>query len=170
MPVLRRIMWSDGQPSRDAKDFSVMDDDRAVGRIYRTTNPRGEGYAWFIHGSSRHGFAPTREERRMESDHRWQTEKPAGRRSAQRKNRTVGARGMTVSASAPPHDHRQCKEQRDPCKNKERFVGAVLALRRIRQIVDILKSPLQFDSPAQPIGTQRRWLCPQSVSSKAELT
>jgi hypothetical protein len=76
MPVLRRIMWSDGQPSRDAKDFSVMDDDRAVGRIYRTTNPRGEGYAWFIHGSSRHGFAPTREERRMESGHRWQSGPP----------------------------------------------------------------------------------------------
>jgi hypothetical protein len=40
----------------------VRENDRDVGRIYHTTGgARGDGYAWFIYGSSRSGFAPTRE-------------------------------------------------------------------------------------------------------------
>jgi hypothetical protein len=61
--VLRRIIWSDGQPSLDPEDFSVRENDRDVGRIYRTTGgARGSGYAWFIYGSSRSGFAATLED------------------------------------------------------------------------------------------------------------
>jgi hypothetical protein len=60
--ILSRIIWADGQPSLDPEDYSVRDGDRAVGRIYHTTGgARGDGYAWFIYGSSRSGFAPTRE-------------------------------------------------------------------------------------------------------------
>ena len=82
MPVLRRIIWSDDQPSRDPEDFNVMDGEQALGRIYGTTDPRGEGYAWLIYGASRHGFAPTRDEAAAEwkaAYERWQTEKSAGR-------------------------------------------------------------------------------------------
>jgi hypothetical protein len=58
--VLRRIIWSDGQPSLDPEDYSVREGDRAVGRIYHTTGgTRGEGFAWFIYGSSQSGFAAT---------------------------------------------------------------------------------------------------------------
>ena len=60
--VLRRIIWSDGQPSHEPEDYSVRENDRAVGCIYHTTGgARGSGYAWFIYGSSTSGFAPTRE-------------------------------------------------------------------------------------------------------------
>jgi hypothetical protein len=60
--ILRRIIWADGQPSLDLEDYSVRENDRDVGRIYHTTGgARGDGYAWFIYGSSRSGFAPTRE-------------------------------------------------------------------------------------------------------------
>jgi hypothetical protein len=60
--TLRRIIWADGQPS-DKDDFSVRADGRDVGRIYRTDGGfRGEGYAWFIYGSSRNGFAQTRDQ------------------------------------------------------------------------------------------------------------
>ena len=62
--VLRRIQWSDGSYSRDLEDYSVCDDDEAVGRIYRNSTPQGDGYAWFIYGSSAHGFAETLEEAR----------------------------------------------------------------------------------------------------------
>ena len=58
---LRRIIWNDAQPSVDPEDFSVVDNEVVVGRICRTTGgARGEGYAWFIYGSSRQGLAPTR--------------------------------------------------------------------------------------------------------------
>jgi hypothetical protein len=58
--ILRRIIWPDGQPSHDPEDYGVREDDRDVGRIYLTTGgARGDGYAWFIYGSSRAGFAAT---------------------------------------------------------------------------------------------------------------
>jgi hypothetical protein len=57
--TLRRIVWGDGQPGLDPEDYSVRDGGRGVGRIYRSTGgARGSGYAWFIYGSSRSGFAP----------------------------------------------------------------------------------------------------------------
>jgi hypothetical protein len=59
----RRIIWADGQPSHDPEDFSVLDGDRAVGRIYHTTGGfRGDGFGWFVYGSSRKGFAQTRDQ------------------------------------------------------------------------------------------------------------
>jgi hypothetical protein len=80
MPVLRRIIRSDGQPSRDPEDYSVHDDaDRAVGRIYHTTGgTRGDGYACFIYGSPRSGFAPTRDQAAADwktAYERWQRQK-----------------------------------------------------------------------------------------------
>jgi hypothetical protein len=58
--MLRRIIWPDGQPSLDPEDYSVREDDRDVGRIYRTTGgARGSGYAWFVYGTSRARFAAT---------------------------------------------------------------------------------------------------------------
>ena len=58
--VLRRITWDDGKPSLDPEDYSVREGSRAVGRIYHTTGgARGSGYAWFVYGSSRSGFAAT---------------------------------------------------------------------------------------------------------------
>jgi hypothetical protein len=58
--TLRRIIWDDGQPSLDREDYSVRQDGRDVGRIYRTTGgARGSGYAWFIYGTNRAGFAAT---------------------------------------------------------------------------------------------------------------
>jgi hypothetical protein len=79
MPVLRSIVRSAGQPSRDPEDFSVLIDDRAVGRIHHTTGgARGDGYAWFIYGSPRSGFATTRDQAATEwkaAFERWQGEK-----------------------------------------------------------------------------------------------
>jgi hypothetical protein len=60
--TLRRIIWADGQPSLDPEDYSVREGGRAVCRIYHTTGgARGSGFAWFIYGSSRSGFAATLE-------------------------------------------------------------------------------------------------------------
>jgi hypothetical protein len=60
MLSLRRIIWDDGRPSLDPEDFSVRQGGRDVGRIYHTSGgARGSGYAWFIYGTSRAGFAAT---------------------------------------------------------------------------------------------------------------
>ena len=60
--TLRCIVWADGQQSLDREDFCVRNCERAVGRVYHTAGgARGDGYAWFIYGSSRNGFAQTRE-------------------------------------------------------------------------------------------------------------
>jgi hypothetical protein len=71
--TLRRIIWA------DPEDFSVREGDRAVGRIYHTTGgERGGGYAWFIFGNSRAGFAETLDEAKAEwkgAYTRWQTER-----------------------------------------------------------------------------------------------
>jgi hypothetical protein len=79
MPVLHRIIWSDGQPSFDPEDFSVLVDHRAVGRIYHTTGgARGDGYAWLIYGSPRSGFASTRDPATVEWEaayERWQRQR-----------------------------------------------------------------------------------------------
>jgi hypothetical protein len=58
--TLRRITWEDGQPSLDPEDYSVRQGGRDVGRVYYTTSGAcGSGYAWFISGTSRAGFAAT---------------------------------------------------------------------------------------------------------------
>jgi hypothetical protein len=58
--TLRRITWDDGRPSLDREDYSVRQDGRDVGRVYHTTGgARGSGYAWFVYGTSRAGFAAT---------------------------------------------------------------------------------------------------------------
>jgi hypothetical protein len=45
----------------------VREDGRDVGRIYRTSGgARGEGYAWFIYGSSKSGFAATLDDAKAE--------------------------------------------------------------------------------------------------------
>lgn len=57
--TLRRTGLSDKQED----DYHVIDGGKAVGRIYITSDGfRGAGYAWFVYGSSRHGFADTLEE------------------------------------------------------------------------------------------------------------
>jgi hypothetical protein len=51
-----------GKP--DAEDWEILDDGRGagVGRVYRTSSDfRGDGYAWFVYGSSRAGFEETLE-------------------------------------------------------------------------------------------------------------
>ena len=61
--TLRRIVWDDGRSSLDGEDYSVRQGGRDVGRIYHTTGgARGSGYAWFIYGTSRAGFAATLED------------------------------------------------------------------------------------------------------------
>ena len=63
--VLRGIKRSDGSRSSDPDAYDVLDEGLAVGRIYHTASgARGEGYSWFINGSSRSGFAGTLEEAR----------------------------------------------------------------------------------------------------------
>ena len=63
--VFRGIKRSDGSHSPDPDAFDVLDEGLAVGRIYRTARgARGDGYSWFINGSSRSGFAGTLEEAR----------------------------------------------------------------------------------------------------------
>jgi hypothetical protein len=65
--MLRRIIWADGKPSHDPEDYSVREGDRAVGRIYHTTGgARGEGYAWFVYGTSKAGFAATLDDAKAE--------------------------------------------------------------------------------------------------------
>jgi hypothetical protein len=65
--ILRRIIWADGQPSLDPEDYSVREDDRDVGRIYHTAGgARGDGYAWFVYGTSRAGFAATLDDAKTE--------------------------------------------------------------------------------------------------------
>jgi hypothetical protein len=65
--TLRRIVWDDGRSSLDREDYSVRQDARDVGRIYRTTGgARGSGYAWFIYGTSRAGFAATLDDAKTE--------------------------------------------------------------------------------------------------------
>jgi hypothetical protein len=60
--TLRRIIWS-----LDPEDYSVRVADQAVGRIYHTTGgTRGDGFAWFVYGSSRSGFASTLEQAKAE--------------------------------------------------------------------------------------------------------
>jgi hypothetical protein len=61
--TMRRITWDDGRPSLDREDYSVRQGGRDVGRIYHATGgARGSGYAWFIYGTSRAGFAATLED------------------------------------------------------------------------------------------------------------
>jgi hypothetical protein len=65
--TLRRITWDDGQPSLDPEDYSVREGDRDVGRIYHATGgARGSGYAWFVYGTSRSGFAATFDDAKAE--------------------------------------------------------------------------------------------------------
>jgi hypothetical protein len=104
--TLQRIVWADGQPSHDPEDFSVLGGDRAVGRIYHTSGGyRGEGYAWFVYGSSRK-VSRKRATRRQ----------PTGRRPISVSSRTADEGDVIVCLATDPKTGTIFRRHRSWCR------------------------------------------------------
>ena len=52
---LRRIRWDDGSTSLDPEDYQVIEDGKAIGRIYRESSGPRVLWLWFVYGGLRGG-------------------------------------------------------------------------------------------------------------------
>jgi hypothetical protein len=54
--TLRRIIWDNGKPSLDPEDYEVVEDGKALGRIYRCQSTGPAPYwQWSVYGGPRGG-------------------------------------------------------------------------------------------------------------------
>ena len=54
---LRRVRWDDGSTSLDPEDYQVIEDGKAIGRIYRESSGPRVQWLWSVYGGLRGGRA-----------------------------------------------------------------------------------------------------------------